>query len=235
MIPARFLSDGDQNPATAQHRPRTGHDLAADQVDHNVGIMDMILEPAGVIEDVISTKPGDELRVPGGRRSGHPGAVQRRELDSVGTDAAGATMDQDMLPRLQPRVLVQGLPGRERTQGNGSGLGMADTGRLGGQVRGRRSDVLGRSAGTVETDQAIHLITGPPAGDPAARFRHHAGQVMAGDGRPALRPGELASSDSGGMNLHQHLPRPWVRDRDGFAGQAGRIVAGGTHGTHGAG
>jgi hypothetical protein len=175
VVSARLLSDGDQDPAAAQHRPRTGHDLATNRVDHDVGVMDVILEPAGVIEDVIGTKPGDELGVPGGGRRGYPGAVQRRKLDSVATDAAGATMDQDMLPRLQPRVLVQGLPGRERTQGKGSGLGMADTGRLDSQVRGRRSDVFGRSAGTVEADQAIHVITGPPAGDPAACRRHHAG------------------------------------------------------------
>ena len=235
VIPVGLFGDGDQDPAAAQHRPRTGHDLAADWVDHNVDIVDMILEPAGVIEDVISAKPGDELGVPGGRRGGYPGAVERRELDSVDADAAGATMDQDMLPRLQPRVLVQGLPGRKCTQRNGGGLGMADAGRLGRQVRSRRGDVLGRGAGTVKGDEAIHLITRPPAGDPAACFRHYAGQVVAGDGRPALRPAELASSDSGGMNFYQHLSRPWIRDRDGFAGQAGWIGAGGTHGRHGAG
>src|SRR5262249_62131998 len=114
----------------------------------------MVLEPARVVEDVISAEPRDELGVPGGCGGGYPGAVQRRELNGVGTDAAGAAMDQDMLPRLQPRVLVQGLPGRERTQGNGGGLDVADIGRLGRQVRRRRGDVLGRGAGTVETDQA---------------------------------------------------------------------------------
>ena len=66
----------------------------------------MVLEPAGVVEDLIGAEPGDEVPVPRGRGGGHPGAVLGRELSDVGADAAGAAVDQDMLPGSQLGVLV---------------------------------------------------------------------------------------------------------------------------------
>ena len=79
----------------------TGHDRAggpAHRVDHHVYVADVVLEPAGVVEDLIGAEPGDEFPVPRGRGSGHPGAVLGRELTDVGADAAGAAVDQDVLP-----------------------------------------------------------------------------------------------------------------------------------------
>src|SRR5215510_8391549 len=81
---------------------------------------------------------------------------------------------------------------------------------LHGRADGRSGDVLGGGTRAVETDQAVDIVAGPPAGDPATRRTHRPGQVVARDGRPALRPGELAGRDGGGADLNQQLARPWL-------------------------
>src|SRR6478609_10724512 len=109
---------------------------------------------------------------------------------------------------------------------------MIDRGGLAGQVGGGGGDVLGGRAGPVETDQAVDLVAGSPAVDPRARGRHHPGQVMAGDGGPALRPGQLVGRDRGGAHLHEQFSRPRIGDGDRLAGQAGRVGVRCAHGEH---
>src|SRR5215510_9680362 len=121
-----FLGDGDQDSPAAQHRPGPGQDLSAHRVDHHIDITDLVFEPAGIVDDLASAEPGDEVAIPRGRRGGHPGAVRCCQLDRVGTDAAGPAVDQDVLPRLQVCVLMQRLPGRQRPQRERSRLDVPD-------------------------------------------------------------------------------------------------------------
>ena len=121
----RLFRDVDQDPAAAQDRPGPAGGGPAHRVDHHVHVADLVLEPAGVVENLIGAEPGDEIPVPRRRGSGHPRAVLRRELRDVGADTAGATVDQDVLPGSQLSVLVQRLPGGERAERNDSLLELA--------------------------------------------------------------------------------------------------------------
>ena len=94
---------------------------------------------------------------------GDPGTVQRGELDGVGADAARAAVHQDVLPGLQPGVLVQGLPGGERAERNSGGREVIDGGRLGRKLGRGGGHVFGGGAGPVEADQAIDLTARGPA------------------------------------------------------------------------
>ena len=87
-----------------------------------------------------------------------------------------------MLPGGQLRVLVQGLPGSQRPERDGCCLEMIHRNGLGSEIGRGHGDVLGRGAGAVEADQAPDLVSGSPAAGPVAYRRHHAGQVVAGDG-----------------------------------------------------
>lgn len=109
---------------------------------------------------------------------------------------------------------------------------MIDRGRLGRKLGRGGGHVFSSGTRPVEADQAIDLTARDPALRSRAGGHHHPGQVMTWDGRPALRPAELASGDSGSLHLHQQLTRPWPGDGDGFAGQAGRVRARGAHGAH---
>ena len=180
----------------------------------------------------MGAEPGDEIPVPRGRGSGHPRAVLGRELRDVGADTAGAAVDQDMLPGSQLSVLVQRLPGGERAERNGGGRQMIHRGGLGGQVGGGGGDVLGGGAGAVETDQAVDLVAGLPAVGVRAGRGHDPRHVMAGDGGPALRPGQFVGRDRGGADLHEQFPRPRIGDGDALTGQAGRIGVRCAHGAH---
>jgi hypothetical protein len=139
-----------------------------------------------------------------------------------------------VLSWLQLRVLVQRLPGRERTKRNGGRLEVIHGSGLRGEVGRGSGDVLGGGAGAVESDQAVNLVTGTPAGHPVTRLSHHPGQVMAGDGGPALGPGELTGGDGGGADLDEQFSWPRIRNGDALAGQAGRIGSRCAHGAHGA-
>ena len=88
-----------------------------------------------------------------------------------------------MLPRLQLRVLVQGLPGREPAERNRGGREVVHAIRLGGQVGGGCGDVLGGGAGAVETDQTIDLVAwlqSAASGPVAATTPDRSWQGMAG-------------------------------------------------------
>src|SRR6185369_3844177 len=136
----RLFRDVDQDPAAAQHRPRPFGGGSAHRVDHHVYVADVVLEPAGVVEDLIGAEPGDEIPVPRRRGSGYPRAVLGRELRDVGADTA---VDQDVLSGSQLSVLVQRLPGGERAERNGGGGQVIHGDGLGGQVGGGGGDVLG--------------------------------------------------------------------------------------------
>ena len=137
-----------------------------------------------------------------------------------------------MLPGGQLSVFVEGLPGRQRPEGNGRRREVIHRSRLGSKVGGGGGDILGGGTGAVEADQAIDLVAGTPVLGPVTCRRHHSGQVMAGDGGPAFRPGQLAGRDGGATDLHQQLTWSWTGDRDALAGQAGRVGPGGAHGAH---
>src|SRR6185437_14226611 len=158
-----LFRDVDQDPAAAQDRPGPAGGGPAHQVDHHVHVADVVLEPAGVVENLVGAEPGDEIPVPRRRGSGHPRAVLGRELRDVGADTAGAAVDQDVLPGSQLSVLVQRLPGGERAERNGGSGQMIHGSGLGGQVGGGGGDVLGGGAGAVEADQAVDLVAGLPA------------------------------------------------------------------------
>ena len=207
---AGFLGDGDQDAAAAQQRPGACGGTAADRVDDDVNVVDVVLEPAGVVEDVVGPQPGDEGLVPGRCRGGHPGPVPRRELNGVGADAARAAVHQDVLPGLELRVLMQGLPCGERAQRDGRGSDVIDGGGLGCEVGGGGRDESGGRAGAVEPDQAVDLVAGLPAGNVRACRGDYAGQVVAGDGRPLLRPGELVGGDGGGADLDEQFAGPGI-------------------------
>ena len=160
-----------------------------------------------------------------------------RDVDVVidpvgGNTTARAAVDQDMLPGSQLRVLMQRLPGRKRAERDGGGREMIHRGGLEGKIGGGSGNVLGGRAGAVETDQAVNFFAGLPAGGSRARRSHYSGHVVAGDGRPALRPGQLVGRDRGGADLDQQFPRPRIGDRNALAGQAGRIGARCVHGAH---
>ncbi len=79
----------------------------------------------------------------------------RRELNGVGADPACAAEHEDVLPGLDLRVLVQGLPCGECTQRDCRGSYVIDGGGLGREVGGGGRDESGGSAGAVEPDQAV--------------------------------------------------------------------------------
>ena len=137
-----------------------------------------------------------------------------------------------MLPGSQLSVLVQRLPGGERSERNGGGRQMIHRSGLGGQVGGGSGDVLGGGAGAVEADQAVDLVAGLPAVGVRAGRGHDPRQVMAGNDGPALRPGQFVGRDRGGADLHEQFPRPRIGDGDALTGHAGRIGARCAHGAH---
>jgi len=49
-------------PAAAQHRPGPFGSVPADRVDHHVHVADVVLEPAGVVEDLIGAEPVTKSR-----------------------------------------------------------------------------------------------------------------------------------------------------------------------------
>src|SRR5262249_26563581 len=155
-------------------------------VDYDVHIVDLVLEVAGVVDDFPRAKPGDEVRIADGRGRTYAGAMQRGKLDRVGADTACAAVGQDVLTRLQQRMLVQWLPCGERAKRDGRGRGMVHGGGLGGQISGGDGDEVRSSPGTVEPDQPVDLIAGPPARHPGAGCGHHTRHVVARDGRPRL-------------------------------------------------
>jgi hypothetical protein len=128
-------------------------------------------------------------------------------------------VDKDMLAGSQVRVLMQGLPRGECAERDGRRGDVVGRSGFRGQVSGRDGSVLGGGTGPVESDQPENLVAVAPAAYPWPGGGHHAGQVMARDGRPRLRPGQLPGGRNdlpGPVSIHGMLPVS--------SGRAGSVV-----------
>jgi hypothetical protein len=95
----------------------------------------------------------------------------------------------------------------------GGGRQMIHRSGLGSQVGGRGGDILGGGTGAVKTDQAVDVVAGAPAADPATRRSHRLDRSWQG-----IAVAQTSASS---------LPGPGAGDGNILAGQAVRIGAGG--------
>src|SRR3546814_7041622 len=95
--------------------------IAADRIEHDVGVGDALREIGRPIVDHLVRpklpRNGDSIAVSGGR---HSGACVACKLDCETSDATCARMNQDRLAARQTDAFEQRLPGRAGGCGNSS-------------------------------------------------------------------------------------------------------------------
>jgi hypothetical protein len=97
-------------------------------------------------------------------------------------DPAAGRVHQHSLARLHAGDADQRLPGREPGQRQSRRLGVAEPGRLAGQLARWRGHVFGVGAARAgEERHAEHLVAGREAIDPGHHLLDHAGHVPAED------------------------------------------------------
>jgi len=108
----RVFEDGDDGSLRRQRAPavpqRTGRDMwdVEDGVVSPGAAREVLL---GVVDDGIGADGPDEVDVPGAAHAGHLGTERFGDLDGEGADAAGRTVDQDLLSRLHPSPVPESL------------------------------------------------------------------------------------------------------------------------------
>jgi len=140
--------DADRNPAGAEDPERPLEVLAADAVEHQVVSAEHPLEVLGaVVDHRLGPELAHEVGVRRADRGGDARSEVPGELDRDRSDAAGARVDQNPLPRLHVADLDEGLPRGERDERQRAGLGHADRHGLRRQVGLGDGDALGERAG----------------------------------------------------------------------------------------
>ena len=92
-----------QLAASAQDLERALLRVAADEIDHSVGIPDTVLEPLGPVVDRlrVGAEVAHERRIILRRGRDDLQACPAGELDRIGSNASGCAMNQHRLPRLE--------------------------------------------------------------------------------------------------------------------------------------
>ena len=117
-IGVRRTGDRDQLAAGLEHTQRFFEGVAVQAVEDDVVAGQDLLEVLlFIVDDDIGAEAFDQLDICRARRRGDRRAEVLRQLDGESAHAAGAGMDEDFLPLLQPGFLDQHLPGGEPTRG----------------------------------------------------------------------------------------------------------------------
>jgi hypothetical protein len=129
---------------------------------------------AGVVDDRVGADGPDQGEVSGAAHAGHLGAERFGDLDGEGADAAGRTVDQDLVSRPHLRPIPESLQRRDPAGGNGGGLLEGHRGRLADDRVARAARVLGEAAGAAAPSE--DLLGGAQVGelrtDPGDRAGH---------------------------------------------------------------
>ncbi len=113
------------------------------------------------------------------------------QLDGDRADAAGAGMDQHLLPRLQLGAFDQHLPGGQGHEGQGGGFFHADVLRLQREVGLVHRDELREGPDPVLAGPRIHLVAGLEALHLGPDADHDPRQVVAQHQRKTIGQDEL--------------------------------------------
>jgi hypothetical protein len=81
-----------------------------------------------VVDDRVGADGPDQVDVAGAAHVGHLGTERFGDLDGKGADAAGRTVDQDLLSRSDLSPVPDSLQGRDPAGGDGGGLLEGDRG-----------------------------------------------------------------------------------------------------------
>lgn len=212
--------DGDEGSAGTYQGGRAVQDLAADDVEHDVGLS-RVLQPVRLeVQEGLGAQPESGVPVGGTTGGDHPGTRLAGELDRDRTDAAGSAVDHDRLPRREPSVVEQPLPRGEPRDGQRGGHGVVDVGGKRGQVACLHRGVLGQRTVARPVGQAEHPLADGEAGGAVPQFLDHARQLVPGHTRcavasgtvgPRTRPGEFPAGETGGMHTHDDVVLGSVR------------------------
>ena len=201
-VRARRRSDGELGPGQLED------DVVAPPVGGDV--------LPGVVDDLVGAERADQVQVPGAAHPGHLGPEPLGELHGEGADAARGADDQDLLARLDARVVAQALQGGQRGQGDGRGLLEAQVGRLALDHVLGDADVLGEAA---RGDVGVHLVAGAQPGHGLADRLDLPGDVaaeqrLARPAQPELRADDVGQAPhevpvprvgGGGVDADEHL------------------------------
>src|SRR4029453_10196048 len=137
---------GHRDEAAARPPPGTPQQSAPDGIEGEVDRADVLQASSAAVDDLVSAE------VAGGFE-----AVRRGDADNVGTaparnrgrerpHAPGGAGDEGPLPRMEPSVIEQALPGAERRQRDRRALEVVERRRLGSEQAGRDGGVGGGDA-----------------------------------------------------------------------------------------
>ena len=144
------------------------------------------------------------------------------QLDGKSADAAGAGLDEDLLPLLQVGLLDQCLPCRQAHQRDGSGFFHREVLGLERKRCFLDRDELGERADAEVIRPRIDLVAHLELPHARADFDHHPGHVVAQDEGQAIGQDELELAvpdlgvqqvHAGGMDLDQDLVIAQFRGR----------------------
>src|SRR6266567_1825919 len=166
-----------------------------------------------VIDDTVSADRAGHLYIPRATHAGHLGAERFGDLHGECTDAAGGTIDQDLLSWLDLALVAKQLESGGCRHADGGGLLEGEVGRLRNEVVRRSGRVLGEGA-RAPTE---YLIAWPEAGHAIAdrldrsryvRSRHTAFWLPVGrtsDVRHACHNEAVTHMYGSRVNANQHL------------------------------
>ncbi|HEX3867044.1 MAG TPA: hypothetical protein VHV78_09835 [Gemmatimonadaceae bacterium] len=184
QLRGRRLDQRHEGSAPDDHSKRPRKRVAASKVYHQVDRRNRLFKANGVaIEHVVGPQVANEFRIAGANRCRDVGAGIMRQLYDEHANAAGAAVDEHALPRTEPTVREQSLPGAQPRQRNGGG------GQCVNRSRGRRqrarwhADELGSRAIAVEVDQAEHRFADREIVDALADRNNVAGHFVRWNGR----------------------------------------------------
>lgn len=103
-------------------------------------------------------------------------AVGLGELHGEVPDSARRSVDEHALTRLDLTFLYQRLPGSQPGDGQGGGVDVVDTRRLGGERRFWHDHVIG--VGAVRWGRPTEYLVTGPEGAVFGRFGHYAAELV---------------------------------------------------------
>ena len=214
--------DGDELAATLEDAKRLFECLAILAVQHHVVVAQDILEVLRlVVDDDVRTQALHERDIGRAGRRGDGRAQMPGQLDGKGAHAAGACLDEDLLPLLQPGLLDERLPGRQGHQGNGSGFFHREAAGFQRQRGFLDRDEFSERADPQIVRSRIDLVPGLEQPHESADPDDFPGNVVAQDERHAVRQEhlEVAMADLGVEQVH---PCGMDLDQDLVVAQLGR-------------
>jgi hypothetical protein len=126
-VSIRLGYGGDQFAAPAKNLKRTCLRFTPDEIEHRVGILDLIFEALRVIvHHLVCTDGSHVIDVFGPRRRDGAKASATSELNRVGSDVPCRSVDDHRLTGFEAGLVEQTLPGRDRDDGNGSRFDIAE-------------------------------------------------------------------------------------------------------------